>query len=293
MRVFQTWCVAGGVSKDPIFLAVVGLERVPREFVDMVQLDSRAAWLAKLTGATQRDGRFSTRSKIVNTIKKEAQKERHTSATAADSLGPKDPMQELLEEEGPPVKKKMKRVGEAKKCNESWHSLQMPARCPLLPSSANAENTSSANAEAIHITVSHHAKQHAVFIDVASVEWLAEYIKAELDMGGVAAVQQDEVQEERGVDWCFREDAWRARAFPKGKPVLTKWGCVKRLIAEPKSQYFNMPFEEAKAKLHAELACWKTTVENASCNKPSALPGTARDDGFSEDTRDRGAPDQA
>ena len=94
-----------------------------------------------------------------------------------------------------------------------------------------------------------------LWLQVDCLTWLAEYIKAEKESGGVAPLEESEEAEPR-VQWNFQHSSWQALAVsPDGKKERRERGVKARQKAG------GMNFVEAKETLYRETLEWLAAVE--------------------------------
>ena len=97
-----------------------------------------------------------------------------------------------------------------------------------------------------------------LYIQVDALSWLVNYVKAEMDSGGVSPVIGEDLGEaaELGkVYWDFRDNAWVARVrSAEGVVVRARRNVLNR--TKVGRDLAHLSFEDAKQTVYAELVAF-------------------------------------
>ena len=112
-----------------------------------------------------------------------------------------------------------------------------------------------------------------LWLQVDCLTWLAEYIKAEKESGGVAPLEESEEAEPR-VQWNFQHSSWQALAVSPDGTKERRERCVKA-----RQKAGGMNFVEAKETLYRETLEWLAAVEGGMPPPRWSLSSAAAMDG--------------
>ena len=228
--------------------------------VECVMIGHREPWLCEITTGKSVFERPLARVRIIRELYKRLA--RMVSATAAFSCGQSDKQMEALaidsddsESQETPKKKPNPKGGRfpGKRAGASavagrltCHAVSVPQH----PSNPHAQLCVGAAMD----------ERGRLWLQVDCLTWLAEYIKAEKESGGVAPLEESEEAEPR-VQWNFQHSSWQALAVSPDGTKQRRERCVK---ARQKAGCKNagcMNFVEAKETLYRETLEWLAAVE--------------------------------